>query len=304
MADLPEVYSVLNGDAKSEVIDRMAQEHADDARVGFKVMDAAKLDVNICSVDAVLDNGLLVVFRSQASEKVDGVFAEMRRVIKARFSMPAIFEARFMFLSMGPFPNFASFTYKDSFSICLPILASRWVDPDRDGHYTPDHDVKNNGGRIPYPFDVDWMLEGACNELHFMSSLKMKLFVLCGFLQMIVGVPLRWSNAAHDKSWLDFICERLPMMFYMQCSFGWMDVVTLYECTHPVDTAPSIISSRICMAMGQQDRLQCGKGPCSSRRHPCSTQCFWCQSCCCPSRSPSFGSTTRHKSRRARVCWL
>mmetsp|Transcript_27651 Transcript_27651/g.54250 ORF Transcript_27651/g.54250 Transcript_27651/m.54250 type:complete len:276 (+) Transcript_27651:45-872(+) len=84
LADFPEVHSVLNVDINSEVIDRMEQEHADDARVSFKVMDAAKLDVNNCSFDAVVDKGLLDVFRSQGSAKVDSIFAELRRVIKAR----------------------------------------------------------------------------------------------------------------------------------------------------------------------------------------------------------------------------
>jgi len=170
-----------------------------------------------------------------------------------RFSMPAVFQARFMVLSMGVFATFAGFMYNDFFSIGLPIFATRWVDPDGDGHYTPDYDVKNSGGTGPYPFGVDWVWEGASNELLYMNSLKMKLSVLFGVLQMIVGVLLRWSNAAYEKSSLDFICECLPMMVFMLCFFGWMDVMILYKWTHPVDTTPSIINSMICMAMGQED---------------------------------------------------
>jgi len=84
LAELPEVHSVLNVDINSEVIDRMAQEHAEDARLSFKVMDAAKLDADDCSYDAVVDKGLLDVFRSMGAEKVDSVFTELRRVIKAQ----------------------------------------------------------------------------------------------------------------------------------------------------------------------------------------------------------------------------
>merc|ERR1711972_666718 len=32
-----------------------------------------------------------------------------------------------------------------------------------------------------------------------------------------------------------------------------MDVMILYKWTHPIDNAPNIINSLICMAMGQQD---------------------------------------------------
>jgi len=181
-----------------------------------------------------------------------------------RFTMPAVFQARFMVLSMGIFATFAGFMYNDFFSLGLPIFDTRWVDLNGDGHYSPmnDVDIKNSypEKRGPYPFGIDWMWEGASNELLYMNSLKMKLSVLFGVLQMIVGVLLRWSNAFHEKSMLDFICECLPMMVFMLCFFGWMDVMILYKWVHPVDTTPSIINSMICMAMGQEDKAPMWEG--------------------------------------------
>merc|ERR1719360_386831 len=44
------------------------------------------------------------------------------------------------------------------------------------------------------------------------------------------------------------------MMVFMLCFFGWMDVMILYKWTHPIDDAPNIINSLICMAMGQEDK--------------------------------------------------
>merc|ERR1712039_1099415 len=90
-------------------------------------------------------------------------------------------------------------------------------------------------------------------ELLFVNSLKMKLSVLFGVVQMIFGLLLRWSNALYDKNMTDFIFECIPMMVFMLCFFGWMDVMILYKWTHPIDNAPNIINSLICMAMGQQD---------------------------------------------------
>merc|ERR1711972_685960 len=81
----------------------------------------------------------------------------------------------------------------------------------------------------------------------------MKLSVLFGVLQMTVGVFLRWGNAIYEKSVVDFVCECLPMLVFMLCFFGWMDVMILYKWTHPIDNAPNIINSLICMAMGQED---------------------------------------------------
>jgi len=144
--------------------------------------------------------------------------------------------------------------YNDFFSIGLPIFASGWEDPDGDGAFTPLYDVKNEGGPGPYPFGLDWAWVGASNELLYVNSMKMKLSVLFGVLQMITGLVLRWSNAIYDKNMTDLIFECIPMMVFMLCFFGWMDVMILYKWVHPIDDAPNIINSLICMAMGQVDK--------------------------------------------------
>jgi len=171
-----------------------------------------------------------------------------------RYSQPALFMARYMVLSMGIFAVYAGFMYNDFFSIGLQIFDSRWI-KQPDGSYTANFDTKNEGGPGPYPFGMDWAWSGADNELLFQNSMKMKLSVLFGVLQMTVGVLLRWSNAIYEKSMTDFICECLPMMVFMLCFFGWMDVMILYKWVHPIDNPPSIINSLICMAMGQEDKF-------------------------------------------------
>jgi len=52
---------------------------------------------------------------------------------------------------------------------------------------------------------------------------------------------------------MGFVFECIPMMIFMICFFGWMDFMILYKWTHPIASAPSIINSLICMAMGQED---------------------------------------------------
>merc|ERR1719210_826834 len=171
-----------------------------------------------------------------------------------RYSQPAIFSVRFLVLSLGIFATFAGFMYNDFFSIGLPIFESGWEDLEGKGEFQPTYDVKNSGGPGPYPFGLDWRWVGASNELLYVNSLKMKLSVLFGVLQMIVGVLLRWGNALKEGNLTDFIFECLPMMVFMLCFLGWMDVMILYKWTHPIDDAPNIINSLICMAMGQEDK--------------------------------------------------
>lgn len=159
-----------------------------------------------------------------------------------------------MVVSLGFFAIFAGFMYNDFFSVGLQIFDSRYKDAGG-GNFVPTFDVKNEGGPGPYPFGLDWAWHGASNELLYVNSLKMKLSVLFGVLQMTVGLVLRWSNAFYEKNMTDFLCECIPMMIFMLCFFGWMDCMILYKWVHPIDNPPSIINSLICMAMGQEDKF-------------------------------------------------
>ncbi|CAE7725182.1 ATP6V0A4 [Symbiodinium microadriaticum] len=171
-----------------------------------------------------------------------------------RFTQPSLFTARYMVVSLGFFAIFAGFMYNDFFSVGLQIFDSRYKDAGG-GNFVPTFDVKNEGGPGPYPFGLDWAWHGASNELLYVNSLKMKLSVLFGVLQMTVGLVLRWSNAFYEKNMTDFLCECIPMMIFMLCFFGWMDCMILYKWVHPIDNPPSIINSLICMAMGQEDKF-------------------------------------------------
>jgi len=77
--------------------------------------------------------------------------------------------------------------------------------------------------------------------------------VLFGVLQMSVGLLLRWSNAIHEKSLIDIVCECLPMTVFMVCYFGYMDFMIVYKWVTPMAAPPSIINSLIAMTMQQPD---------------------------------------------------
>jgi len=171
-----------------------------------------------------------------------------------RYTQPVFFGARYMILSLGIFALYAGFMYNDFFSIGLQLFESGYKTEDGI-NYTPTYDVTNSGGPGPYPFGLDWAWVGASNELLYVNSMKMKLSVLFGVLQMFVGVLLRWSNAFYQKNMIDFIFECLPMMVFLLCFFGWMDAMILYKWVYPMDQPPSIINSLICMAMGQKDNF-------------------------------------------------
>lgn len=177
-----------------------------------------------------------------------------------KFSLPTLFFARYMIFMMGLFAVYVGFLYNDMFSIGLNLFASRWEPIPSESHkpgavqsYRPLFDTVNEGGPGPYPFGVDPAWHGAQNELVFMNSLKMKLSVVLGVVHMIVGLLLRFLNAVYNRNFIDFFCECIPMMVFMVCFFGFMDVMILYKWVTPMSDPPSIINSLISMAMWTPD---------------------------------------------------
>merc|ERR1712113_543846 len=134
-----------------------------------------------------------------------------------KYTVPIAYYARFIVLQLGIFATFAGFMYNDFFSVSLRLFDTRYVDSNHDGTWEATWDTKNIGGDGPYPFGLDWMWNGAGNELLFVNSVKMKLSVLFGVIQMLLGVFLRWSNALNEGNMLDFFFECVPMLVFMVC---------------------------------------------------------------------------------------
>lgn len=182
-------------------------------------------------------------------------------------SVGVLYHGRYLITMMGFFGIYAGFMYNDIFSVGLNLFGSRWSPAeshDEGGgkavhNFNADYDDKNMGGIGPYPFGLDPAWHGAANELVFVNSLKMKLSVVLGVAQMIVGLLLRFANALHadangQRNWVDFFCECCPMMAFMLCFFGFMDYMILYKWVTAMDDPPSIINSLIAMGMWGNDK--------------------------------------------------
>lgn len=171
-----------------------------------------------------------------------------------------LYNGRYCITMMGFFGLYAGLMYNDFFSVGLDIFGSRYkavMQEDGDKQvmiYEPMYDVTNSGGMGPYPFGLDPAWHGATNELSYLNSMKMKISVIVGVTQMIVGLVLRFSNAMYEGNKIDFACECCPMMVFMLCFFGFMDYMILYKWTTPMDDPPAIINSLICMGMFQNDK--------------------------------------------------
>jgi V-type H+-transporting ATPase subunit a len=104
---------------------------------------------------------------------------------------------------MGVFAFYCGFIYNDFFSLPLKLFGTCFenVEGSAVTELVPDcvH---------PLGLDPKWYI--AKNELSFMNSLKMKMAVIVGVLQMLVGICLKGLNCLSGGHYLDFIFEFIP----------------------------------------------------------------------------------------------
>ena len=144
---------------------------------------------------------------------------------------------------MGLFSTFTGLVYNDFMSIPLFL---------RDSCYDLKTGRKLDATCV-YPFGVDpaWYL--AKNELTFFNSLKMKLAVILGVLQMSLGVCLKGLNSIYFRRWLDFIHEFIPQIVLLWVLFGYMDILIIVKWLTNYEgkeyKAPSVITMMISMGL-------------------------------------------------------
>ena len=180
------------------------------------------------------------------------------------------YSARYLITAMGFFAVYAGLMYNDFFSLGTAFFTSRFQDPDPMPEGSPQYEMVpkswfnsfnavDHGGHGPYPFGLDPAWVGASNELLYVNSMKMKLSVLFGVVQMLVGVALKFSNSVFFKNKTDFIFECIPQLMFMVAFFGYMDWMIMYKWVTPIteDPAlngpPGIINTMITMGLGTPD---------------------------------------------------
>eukprot|EP01087_Luapelamoeba_hula_P016075 TRINITY_DN490_c0_g1_i1.p1 TRINITY_DN490_c0_g1~~TRINITY_DN490_c0_g1_i1.p1 ORF type:complete len:835 (+),score=137.67 TRINITY_DN490_c0_g1_i1:141-2645(+) len=126
------------------------------------------------------------------------------------------FNGRYLLLLMAICSIYCGFIYNECFAVPLDMFGSRWLYKDGSLQATWTNPS------IAYPFGVDPAWKGAENELTFYNSLKMKLSVIFGVLQMCFGIALSLINALHFRKPYNIWFEFLPQMAFMCATFGYM----------------------------------------------------------------------------------
>ena len=145
-----------------------------------------------------------------------------------------VYQARYMLFAMGLCALYCGLVYNDYFSLGLDF-GSRYVFPESDGgkgrrggrggsasggrsedrercQGRPCWGIWRPGGRL-FGCDPVWHVAG--NELLFFNSMKMKMAVILGLIQMTLGILMKGFNSLYTGGFgVDFWCEFMPMIIF------------------------------------------------------------------------------------------
>lgn len=173
--------------------------------------------------------------------------------------MAPILSMRYILVLMGLFATFAGIVYNDFMAIPLWIWDSCYqlveANPKANHDDMYEH-IEMKAVYIPgcvYPVGLDPVWHLGTNELAHSNSLKMKLSVILGVLQMMLGVCMKAFNAVYFKNRLDFFYEFVPQIVLLFVLFGYMDIMIIAkwttDFTNRESLAPSIITNMIDMGL-------------------------------------------------------
>ncbi|XP_048425192.1 V-type proton ATPase subunit a1-like isoform X2 [Pyrus x bretschneideri] len=145
--------------------------------------------------------------------------------------MEMLFGGRYVLLLMSLFSIYCGLIYNEFFSVPFHIFGGSAYKC-RDTACSEVHTIGLIKYRDPYPFGVDPSWRGSRSELPFLNSLKMKMSILLGVVQMNLGILLSYFNARFFSSSLDIRYQFVPQMIFLNSLFGYLSLLVVIKwCT-------------------------------------------------------------------------
>ena len=135
---------------------------------------------------------------------------------------------RYFLLLMGFFGLFCGFMYNDFLSVPFNFPSCYNLSNLNESNITNYIEV-NKTNNCNYKFGLDPIWYGASNELTFINSLKMKLSVIFGVLQMLLGIILKGLNNLYESDYIEFFFVFIPQIILMSILFGYMDLLIIFK---------------------------------------------------------------------------
>ncbi|XP_027108525.2 V-type proton ATPase subunit a1-like isoform X1 [Coffea arabica] len=142
--------------------------------------------------------------------------------------MEMLFGGRYVLLLMSIFSIYCGLIYNEFFSVPFHIFGESAYKC-RDSSCSDARSIGLIKSRDPYPFGVDPSWRGSRTELPFLNSLKMKLSILLGVVQMNLGIILSYFNARFFGNSLDIKYQFVPQMIFLNCLFGYLSLLIVIK---------------------------------------------------------------------------
>lgn len=149
--------------------------------------------------------------------------------------METCYNGRYLILLMGIFSIYTGVIYNEFFAVPIDVFGSRWK-------YTAESAMACGIDNCevpsavlppisPYPLGFDPAWKASKTGLLFFNSYKMKLSIVLGVTQMVMGIVLSYRNAKFFKEKLDIWFVFVPQMIFMNAIFGYLVILIILKWT-------------------------------------------------------------------------
>eukprot|EP00871_Galdieria_phlegrea_P003893 jgi/Galph1/4504/GphlegSOOS_G3162.1 len=139
------------------------------------------------------------------------------------------YDGRYIILLMGIFSLYTGLIYNEFFGVAMNIFGSRWKFTSSSlfacGIDNCSDPSKSEPPKSIYPVGFDPIWSQAQNGLSFFNSYKMKLSIVVGVFQMVMGIFLSYLNARYFQRSLDIYYVFIPQMIFMNAIFGYLVIL-------------------------------------------------------------------------------
>jgi len=138
---------------------------------------------------------------------------------------------RYLIFLMALFAIFQGALYNECFA--LPMnFGSQYVLQVGKKFGNNTFELLNRDPAKIYAFGVDPVWKGATNELLYYNSVKMKMSIIVGVIQMSLGIFLHLLNALYFNQMYDVFFEFIPRILFLWCIFGYLCFMIFFKwCT-------------------------------------------------------------------------
>jgi len=138
--------------------------------------------------------------------------------------MDMMVSARYLLVLMALFSIYTGLLYNDCFSIPLPLFKTAYYAEDDHGKCRAGVECVKSSN-YTYPFGLDPIWRESQDELFLSNSFKMKMSIVFGVVQMLLGTFISLGNYIHFDKRLNIIFDFIPQVLFMLSTFGYLVIL-------------------------------------------------------------------------------